>query len=418
MFLVDIGSSAFTGYEVDKGGFKAADIGDLYDEFPGLEDGVLKNHHIHTHHSMGAFMSGTDWSQMNDRGQIANYFIMLVVDTIIEGSRANHNGWVAHVGFPANLKQTVRSKIEKSDMGIEFANNLDGYPVIDFLIADAEKLVEKEEEKQKTVMCIMEMTIVKEAMDERRPDPFLARYHRVVAAVAEASRTSYSTPTQQPGTRGGYTGTQNTVPAKSAAAASKTARREEKRQRKAAEKQGGKPIMEMTDKEWMAEQEKKIGGPYHFTQRHVHALLNASVDYSIDISRSKWSEVDPIHGLSKHYMDCSLATFEEWADDFPAEMRRWAMSNFEDIMDEEYLELVKLVYNFARAFHYQRWAEILTPHLAIELEAAAEICMDLAGESPIVNQQGLPFPAYDSAHRVGGFGRNFQDGYDGGNWIE
>lgn len=53
MFLVDIGSGAYTAYEVDKGGFKAADIVELFEAFPGLLDGSQKAHHIHSHHSMG-----------------------------------------------------------------------------------------------------------------------------------------------------------------------------------------------------------------------------------------------------------------------------------------------------------------------------------------------------------------------------
>lgn len=47
IFLVDIGTAAYTSYEVDKGGFKSADIIELYDKFPGLLDGSQKNHHIH-----------------------------------------------------------------------------------------------------------------------------------------------------------------------------------------------------------------------------------------------------------------------------------------------------------------------------------------------------------------------------------
>src|SRR6185312_9358256 len=64
IYLADIGSGAFTGYEVDKGGFKAVDIIEMYDEYPDLLEGKVKNQHIHTHHSMQTFFSGTDWSQL------------------------------------------------------------------------------------------------------------------------------------------------------------------------------------------------------------------------------------------------------------------------------------------------------------------------------------------------------------------
>lgn len=49
IFLADIGSGAFTGYEVDKGGFKSVDIIQMYDGFPSLLSGEQKNHHVHTH---------------------------------------------------------------------------------------------------------------------------------------------------------------------------------------------------------------------------------------------------------------------------------------------------------------------------------------------------------------------------------
>ncbi len=47
IFLADIGTAGFTGYEVDKGGFKAVDIIELYDQYPALLDGELQIHHIH-----------------------------------------------------------------------------------------------------------------------------------------------------------------------------------------------------------------------------------------------------------------------------------------------------------------------------------------------------------------------------------
>lgn len=51
IYLVDIGTGTYTSYEVDKGGFKAADIIQMYESFPQLlnPDANYKNHHIHTH---------------------------------------------------------------------------------------------------------------------------------------------------------------------------------------------------------------------------------------------------------------------------------------------------------------------------------------------------------------------------------
>jgi hypothetical protein len=47
IFLVDVGSPGFTGYSVNEGAFKAADITELYDKFDGLIEGTHKAQHIH-----------------------------------------------------------------------------------------------------------------------------------------------------------------------------------------------------------------------------------------------------------------------------------------------------------------------------------------------------------------------------------
>jgi len=112
IFLADIGSSTFTGYEVDKGGFKAVDIIEMYDSFPELFDGEKKIQHIHTHHSMGCFFSGTDWENLEERADISNYFMMLIV---------NFKGdYCAKVAYKAKLKSGGKEIIE-------FANNQDGF---------------------------------------------------------------------------------------------------------------------------------------------------------------------------------------------------------------------------------------------------------------------------------------------------
>lgn len=138
IFLADIGTGAFTGYEVDKGGFKTVDIVEMYEQFPGLLDGSLKNHHLHSHHSMGVFFSGTDWSQLNDRSLISNYFIMLIVN--IAG------GAIAKVGFKANISNGENTKIS-------FAN-------------DEEKTLkplELKEKNKKEKLVVMDFKVEKEA---------------------------------------------------------------------------------------------------------------------------------------------------------------------------------------------------------------------------------------------------------------
>lgn len=364
-------------------------------------------------------MSGTDWSQMNDRGKISNYFIMLVVDTVTVGSRLNHTGWVAHVGFPATLEQMVKSRVEKSDRTIRFVNNEDGYPGLNMPITDAEKLVEKEENKVKQIMCIMECNIVREATEERPLDPFLQRYHRVVQAVAAASKPTYTTPTQYPGVGGGYSGVQNTAPRKPTPT-SAVSKRELKRRKKEEEARSKQRILSMTDKEWAESQAEDSKPQYHFDESHAKALLNASLAYG-DIERTRWNDKDPIFDLIKYYQSTSAPVFEEWTNGFALQMKEWADAKYPDHSDEEYLELVTQLYKYVNHFHYQDWGRLLLPELKMELDICTEFCLEqYAAEDAdtkagaIVNQQGLPFPP------MIGYGgpRNFQDGFDDsiGSW--
>lgn len=172
IFLVDVGSAGYTSYEVDKGAFKAADVAQLYDAYPGLLDGSLKAHHIHTHHNMNAFFSGTDWENLEDRAIVSNYFLMLIV---------NFSGdYKAKVAFKANL--------EASPTKIVFANNDDGFePMTLGSSKEGERLV------------VMDCKIEMEDTPVTVPQEFEDRYNRVVEAAkqeAEEKKKSYTTYSQ------------------------------------------------------------------------------------------------------------------------------------------------------------------------------------------------------------------------------
>jgi len=168
IFLVDIGSSAYTSYEVDKGGFKSADIIDLYDSYPGLLDGTQKAQHIHTHHSMQSFFSGTDWSQLEDRGILSNYFLMLIV---------NFKGeYVAKVAFKAE-------KSGKDAVELNFANNLDGRAPLTLSGQTA-----------KEVLVVMDCIIEFEKPEQSVEESFSTRYDVVKTALAEEAAKRVYTP--------------------------------------------------------------------------------------------------------------------------------------------------------------------------------------------------------------------------------
>lgn len=72
IFLMDIGTSAFTEYELD------GDIVDVYDNVEGAME--MKLGHVHTHHDMSAYFSGTDTSELQDNVDKHNYYLSLIVN--------------------------------------------------------------------------------------------------------------------------------------------------------------------------------------------------------------------------------------------------------------------------------------------------------------------------------------------------
>lgn len=162
LFLVDIGDSTYTEYRVGEGSFKEADIIDLYDAYPGLMEGTHKAQHLHSHHTMGAFFSGTDWRNLGDRAGSANYCLMLIVN--FDGS------YVAKVAWKATRK------IEGAQV-LQFSNNLDALPAIQL-----EGRVTEEEEVLVIVDCKIEMEMV---ASEALSPSFTSRYEDVSRVARE-----------------------------------------------------------------------------------------------------------------------------------------------------------------------------------------------------------------------------------------
>lgn len=162
IFLVDVGTHTFTGYETEKGGFKAADITQMYDMYPGLLDGTLKNQHIHSHNNFGTFFSGTDNENLEDRAKESNYFLMLIVNF-----KNEHIAKVASV-----IKQKVTG-----DTIINFKNNNDGYGSI--------KLNNKKKDEQDMLMV---MTCKVEWETQKVDTEFVNRYNHIVTEIAKEAK--------------------------------------------------------------------------------------------------------------------------------------------------------------------------------------------------------------------------------------
>lgn len=157
IFLAGIGTAAYTDYKAGEGAFKSVDIVELVDRFPGIFDGTHKNHHVHSHNNMGVFFSGTDWEQLEERGILANYLIMLIVN--IAGDA------IAKVAFKAKLKSSGKKVIE-------LFNNDDGFDTLTMGDGTGEE----------EVLVVMDMLVVQEEMDPEEGDWFKDRYKTVQKA--------------------------------------------------------------------------------------------------------------------------------------------------------------------------------------------------------------------------------------------
>ena len=72
MLLFDLGSGAYTAFDWD-----GADLVDIYDNHEELME--YRAGHVHSHHTMGAYFSGTDQDELHEKA-VTGLYLMLVVD--------------------------------------------------------------------------------------------------------------------------------------------------------------------------------------------------------------------------------------------------------------------------------------------------------------------------------------------------
>ena len=252
IFLVDVGSAAYTSYEVDKAGFKSADIIELYDAYPGLLDGSKKAQHIHTHHNMQAFFSGTDWSQLEDRGVLSNYLLMLIV---------NFKGeYVAKVAFKAE-------KSGKDAVELNFANNLDGRAPLTLA-----------GQSSKEVLVVMDCKIVFEKPEKLVEESFSTRYEAVKKAIADEKAKTFTTPYKYPGYSGAFPGIREWKQTELYGTGGDDGLWDDLVEPKG-KAPSQKSIMQMTDKEW-----DDFNAPSKITVRDAYFALSSYLTQTYDKS--------------------------------------------------------------------------------------------------------------------------------------
>jgi len=129
IFLMDIGSAAYTEYQPD------GDIVDLYDQIPEAMEQKLG--HIHTHHSGGTYFSGTDMDELHTNVDKHNYYLSLIVNfngnyaaKVVFLSDMHTTSKMNFVNDAGVLKHFKQSKVEKHMVEIEmriFFEGLGGF---------------------------------------------------------------------------------------------------------------------------------------------------------------------------------------------------------------------------------------------------------------------------------------------------
>lgn len=95
IYLMDIGTHAFTSFKYDE------KVVDMYDKVDGAIESLTGL--IHTHHSMGAFISGTDEGELMDNCSKYNFYVSLVVDLF--------GTYVCRIAIPSKSKTVDENEI-------------------------------------------------------------------------------------------------------------------------------------------------------------------------------------------------------------------------------------------------------------------------------------------------------------------
>ena len=96
---MDIGSTGATSFNYD------SSIVDMYTDIPDAM--TLQTGLVHTHHSMKAFISSTDFDEIVTNASHYNYYVSLVVSF--------DQDYVCKVAFPTEVKNTIKFEIKDSN---------------------------------------------------------------------------------------------------------------------------------------------------------------------------------------------------------------------------------------------------------------------------------------------------------------
>jgi proteasome lid subunit RPN8/RPN11 len=131
IYPMDIGSSTYTEYEFTE------EVMDMYDHIEGAEE--MKIGHIHSHHNMSCFFSGTDNSELHDNAPNHNFYLSLIVNhkmincakVAVVGKRKSKGSVVEIQGFdgPDKIKfvDTEEEVLLLMDCVLEYESNVENW---------------------------------------------------------------------------------------------------------------------------------------------------------------------------------------------------------------------------------------------------------------------------------------------------
>jgi hypothetical protein len=150
IYLMDVGSASYTEYEPD------SDLIDVYDKF---EEAInWKTGHVHTHHGMGAFFSGTDTDELKENVDKYNYYLSLIVN--FDGKYCAKVAFLSDVNIESGMNYSDESgkkhvfKIKEKETRMVVINMDILYGIDSFtkerIIQINKKIEEEEAKKQKS----------------------------------------------------------------------------------------------------------------------------------------------------------------------------------------------------------------------------------------------------------------------------
>lgn len=171
--LMDVGTSAYTEYDMEAGDEHATERW-----MDHLEAGG-KIGHLHTHHNMGCFFSGTDMGELHDNAPNHNYYLSLIVNY------RDINAWCAKVAVCGEEKTSGTLETTKTWIGAKGAMSK----------TESESL-----EDTKRMLYLMDCNLVPES-DTHAPEGLQQRLDSIVKKKKAA--TPYQPTVWTPGATSG-----------------------------------------------------------------------------------------------------------------------------------------------------------------------------------------------------------------------